>query len=102
MGTLVKVAEKKDLPAGSVKAVDFNGKRIALFNVNSQYYAIDDVCTHEGGTLSEGEVEGTVVACPWHGATFNITNGAVLSEPASEGVKSYKVHLEGEDIKIEE
>lgn len=102
MGTFVKVAEKKDLPAGSAIAVDVNGKRIALFNVNDQYYAIDDSCTHAGGTLSEGEVEGTVVTCPWHGATFNITNGEVLSEPAPEGVKSYKVHLEGEDIKIEE
>ena len=102
MGTLAKVAEKKDLPAGKAIAVDVHGKQIAIFNVNGQYYAIDDTCTHAGGTLSEGEVEGTVVTCPWHGATFNITNGAVLSDPAPEGVKSYKVHIEGEDIKIEE
>jgi len=102
MGTLVKVAEKKDLPVGSARAVDVNGKQVAIFNVGGQYYAIDDTCTHAGGTLSEGEVEGTVVTCPWHGATFDITNGKVLSDPAPEGVKSYKVHLEGEDIKIED
>ena len=101
MGTLVKVAEKKDLPAGSAIAVEVNGKQIALFNVNNQYYAIEDTCTHAGGSLSEGDVEGTIVTCPWHGATFDITNGKVLSEPAPEGVKSYKVHIEGEEIKIE-
>jgi len=102
MGTLVKVAEKKDLPAHSAKAVEVNGKQIALFNVDDKYYAIDDTCTHAGGTLSDGNVIGTVVTCPWHGATFDITNGEVLSDPAPEGVKSYTVHLEGEDIKIEE
>lgn len=102
MGTLVKVSEKKDLPAGKAISVDVNRKQIALFNINGQYYAIDDTCTHAGGSLSEGDVKGTTVTCPWHGATFNITNGEVLSEPAPESVKSYKVHLEGEDIKIEE
>ncbi len=102
MGTLVKVAEKKDIPAGSAKAVEVNGKQIALFNVDDQYYAIDDTCTHAGGSLSEGDVAGTTVTCPFHGAEFNITNGEVLGEPAEEGVKSYKVHLEGEEIKIED
>ena len=100
MGTLVKVAEKKDLPSGKAIAVEVNGKRIALFNVNDQYYAIDDTCTHAGGSLSEGEVKGTTVTCPWHGAEFNITNGEVLGAPAPEGVKSYKIHLEREDIEI--
>ena len=101
MGILVKVAEKKDFPSGKAIAVEVNGKPIALFNVNDQYYAIDDTCTHAGGSLSEGEVKGTTVTCPWHGAEFNITNGAVLGEPAPEGVKSYKVHIESEEIKIE-
>ena len=102
MGTLVKVAEKKDLPSGKAIAVEVNGKQIALFNVNDQYYAIDDTCTHAGGSLSEGEVKGTTVTCPWHGAEFNITDGEVLGAPAPEGVKSYKVRLDGEEIQIEE
>ena len=75
MGTLVKVAEKKDLPAGSAKAVEVNGKQIALFNVDDQYYAIADTCTHAACSLSEGHVEGTTVSCPFHGAEFNISNG---------------------------
>jgi len=102
MGTLTKVVEKKDLPAGSAKAVEVNGKQIALFNVDDQYYAIDDTCTHAGGSLSEGDVAGTTVTCPWHGAEFNISNGEVLGEPAEEGVKSYKVLIEGESISIED
>ena len=101
MGALIKVAEKKDLLVVKAMTVEVNGNKIALFNVNDKYYAIDDTCTHAGGPLSEGEVKGTTVTCPWHGAEFNITNGEVLGEPAPEGVKSYKVHIEGEEIKIE-
>ena len=58
-------------------------------------------CTHQGGPLSEGEVEGTVVTCPWHGATYDITTGSVLGPPAPEGVVSYKVQVDGNDIKVE-
>ncbi len=102
MGTLVKVAEKKDLPAGSAKAVEINGKQIALFNIEGKYYAIDDTCTHVGGSLSEGSVDGNEVTCPLHGATFDITNGKVTGKPAEDDVKGYNVIVEGEDIKIEE
>lgn len=97
----VKVAQKKDVALGKSIAVEFEGRRVALFNIDGRYYAIDDECTHAGGNLSEGEVEGTVVTCPWHGAKFDITNGEVLGEPAEEKVKSYKVHVEGEDILLE-
>ncbi len=102
MGTLVKVAEKKDLPAGSAKAVEINGKQIALFNIEGKYYAIDDTCTHVGGSLSEGSVDGNEVTCPLHGATFDITNGKVTGEPAEDDIKGYHVIVECEDIKIEE
>lgn len=102
MGTLVKVAEKKDLPGSSAKAVEVNGKQVALFNVDDKYYAIDDTCTHAGGSLSEGSIDGTEVTCPWHGATFDITSGKVTGAPAQEDVKAYNVIVEGEDIKIEE
>ena len=102
MGTLIKVAEKKDLPAGSAKAVEVNGKKIALFNVDDKYYAIDNACTHVGGSLAEGSVDGNEVTCPLHGATFDITSGKVTGEPAEDDVKGYNVIIEGEDIKIEE
>jgi len=75
---------------------------LPFFNVDDKYYAIDDECSHAGGSLSEGDVAGTTVTCPCHFAEFNIINGEVLSEPAEEGVKSYKVHIEGESISIED
>ena len=102
MGTLVKVAEKKDLPGSSAKAVEVNGKQVALFNVGDKYYAIDDTCTHAGGSLAEGSIDGTEVTCPWHGATFDIASGKVTGAPAQDDVKVYNVIVEGEDIKIEE
>ena len=101
MGELKNVAKKNDLPSGKAMAVDLNGKRIALFNIDGTYYAIDDECTHAGGSLSEGELEGTVVTCPWHGATFDVSNGAVLSAPAFDKVNSYSVKVAGEEIQIE-
>lgn len=101
MGQLIKVAETKDVPPGTAKAVDVEGRAVALFNVDGTYYAIADTCTHRGGPLSEGGVEGTVVTCPWHGATFDVTTGNVLGPPAAEGVAHYNVQVEGSDIKVE-
>lgn len=101
MGQLVKVAETKDVPPGTAKAVEAEGRKIALFHSGGAYYAIDDTCTHRGGPLSEGEVEGTVVTCPWHGATYDITTGSVLGPPAPRGVTAYKVRIDGNDIKVE-
>ena len=101
MGQFIKVAETNDVLPGTAKAVEAEGRKIALFNTGGAYYAIGDTCTHQGGPLSEGEVEGTVVTCPWHGATYDITTGSVLGPPAPEGVVSYKVQVDGNDIKVE-
>ncbi len=101
MGQLIKVAEPKDVPPGTAKAVEAKGRRIALFNIDGTYYAIDDTCTHRGGPLSEGAVEGTTVTCPWHGATYDVTTGNVLGPPASEGVAHYNVQVDGNDFKVE-
>ncbi len=101
MGQLIKVAETNEVPPGTAKAVDLEGRPVALFNIDGTYYAIADTCTHRGGPLSEGEVEGTIVTCPLHGATFDVTTGNVLGPPASEGVARYNVEVEGNDIKVE-
>ena len=101
MGQLIKVAEINEVPPGTAKVVDLEGRPVALFNIEGTYYAIDDTCTHRGGPLSEGEVEGTIVTCPLHGATFDVTTGYVLGPPASNGVARYDVEVEGNDIKIE-
>ena len=101
MGETIKIANTEDVQEGSAIAVDVAGNSVALFNVEGTYYAIDDTCTHQGGPLCEGEVEGTEVTCPWHGATFDLTNGSVLSPPAPDGVAGYKVVVEENEIKIE-
>src|SRR2546422_11511334 len=101
MAKLVKVTQTKNLAPGHAAAFDVEGQTIAVFNVNGTFYAIDDTCPHSGGPLSQGELEETKVTCPWHGAQFDLKNGEVLSPPAFEGVRSYKVVVEGEDIKVE-
>ncbi len=101
MGQLIKVAETNEVPPGTAKSVDLEGRPVALFNIGGTYYAIGDTCTHRGGPLSEGMVEGTTVTCPWHGATYDVTTGIVLGPPAPEGVVSYKVQIDGNDIEVE-
>ncbi len=101
MSTLIRVGEVSDVSPGTAKLVEARGKRIALFNLNGQFYALDNTCTHEGGPLADGSIEGETVTCPWHGAVFNIKTGAVLYPPAPTDVHSYKVHVDGAEIKIE-
>jgi nitrite reductase/ring-hydroxylating ferredoxin subunit len=101
MAKLIKVADAQSLAPGEATAVEFEGKRIAVFNVDGTFYALDDECPHAGGPLSEGQVKDCKVTCPWHEADFDLKTGAVLSPPAFEGVKSYAVVVEGNDVKVE-
>ena len=101
MAELVTVAKTSEIAPGQAKAVDVKGAPVAIFNVGGTYYAIEDTCSHVGGPLSEGAVEGTMVTCPWHGAQFDLTSGKVLTPPAAAGVRSYKVRVEGHEIKLE-
>ena len=101
MTKLIKIATVKDVPPGQGAAFTVEGMEIALFNVEGTYYAIGNSCTHRGGSLSEGDVQGTKVTCPLHGADFDLKTGAVLGPPAQKGVPSYKVVVEGDDIKVE-
>ncbi len=98
IGQPTKVADLKDIQPGKSACVEFAGEKVALFNVGGTVHAIADTCTHRGGPLSEGEVEGTTVTCPWHGACFDVTTGAVLGPPAGQGVKHYQVTVKGDDI----
>ncbi|MEK7206194.1 MAG: non-heme iron oxygenase ferredoxin subunit [candidate division NC10 bacterium] len=101
MAAFVKVATTSELAPGQAKRVEAQGKRIALFNVGGSYHAVDDTCTHRGGPLSEGQVDGNVVTCPWHGAKFNITTGEVLGPPARAGVASFRTRVSGPDVEVE-
>lgn len=101
MAKFVRVASTDEIPAGEGKYFDVDGEPIAIFHVGDQYYATQDVCTHEEASLSEGELEGDVVECPMHGAQFNVRTGAVLSLPAVVKLQTYPVRIVGNDIEVE-
>jgi nitrite reductase/ring-hydroxylating ferredoxin subunit len=101
MAGFVKVAKSSELPPGKAKLVEPDGNQIALFNVDGSFYAIANACTHKGGPLAEGTVNGENVTCPWHGAVFDVKTGAVLKGPTSTAVKSYAVRVAGDDIEVE-
>ena len=101
MAEFVKAARTDEVPPGQGKLVVVKGKEIALFNIDGDIYALDNLCTHEEGPLAEGEVEGHEVTCPWHGAKFDIRTGEVLQDPAYEAVARYNVRVSGSDIEVE-
>ena len=101
MPRFVEVAKTADLPDECATCVDVEGRRIAVFNLGGEYYAIDDACTHKGGSLSEGTVSGEQVICPWHGAHFNIKTGVATLPPARKDLGCYKVRVNGGVIEIE-
>lgn len=96
----VRVASTSDLPIGRSLCVTVNGHKVALFNVDGAYYAIDDRCSHAEASLSEGDIDGDVVICPRHGARFDIRSGRALSLPAWTPVATWPVKVEGDAIYI--
>ena len=101
MGVLTKVATTGQLELGAALCVEVEGKQIALFNVDGEFYAIDDTCSHSGGPLSDGMCEGPVVTCPWHGQKFDLKTGEPQGPLPVHGVTAYSVVVEGDDLKIE-
>lgn len=90
-----------DVPEGHVRVVVVGNTRIAIGNVAGEFYAIDDVCTHDGGPLGEGMLIGCEIECPRHGAVFDIRTGQALTLPATEGVNSYPVFIDGDELFVE-
>lgn len=101
MGQYVKVAKTSDITPGTAKQVEVEGNSIAVFNIDGAYHAIDNTCTHVGGPLADGMIDGEAVTCPWHGARFKVTSGEALAPPARSAVACYNVRLEGDDIEVE-
>ena len=102
MSRFIQVAKRDEIPVGESMLVEVEDVRVALFNLEGTIYAIEDVCTHDGGPLVEGEiVNGCQVECPRHGARFDIRTGAALSFPAFEATNTYEVKVEGDDVLIE-
>ena len=100
MGEFVRAIAVGDLQPGKGRTVLLNDKQVAVFNVGGTFYAIEGACTHVGGPLGEGELNDTVVTCPLHGATFDVSDGRVLGPPAGDNVASYEVNVEGDDVMV--
>lgn len=102
MTKFVKVAKLKDIPPGSRKLVEVDGLVVALFNLDGRICAIEDMCTHDGGPLAEGDiVRPGVIACPRHGAEFDICTGAALTLPAVEPARTFTVKVEKDTVYVE-
>ncbi len=101
MGKFVEVAKASEVPSGETKCVEIEGCEIALFNLDGEFYAIGNTCTHEGGPLCDGELEGDEVECPWHGARFEVKTGRVTLDPAEDDVPTYNVRRDGDSVLVE-
>ena len=95
------VARKSEIADGATKRVDVNGQSVLLCNVAGEIFAIEDVCTHDGGPLDEGELMGDRIMCPRHGALFDVTSGAALTLPAVVPLPTYPVRIEGDAIYVD-
>jgi 3-phenylpropionate/trans-cinnamate dioxygenase ferredoxin component len=96
----VKVGEIKDVQASQMVTVDVNGEMICIANVEGRCYAIGNVCTHMGGPLAEGKIEGFEVQCPWRGSKFDIRTGNVVRPPATRAEPTYEIKVENNNILI--
>ncbi len=96
----VSVAKVSETAPGHISVREVDGKRVALCNVDGQFYAIDDVCTHDGGPLDQGVLEGNRVECPRHGAKFDVTTGRAVVLPAVRPVQTYAVVVDGDEVKV--
>lgn len=95
-----RVADTKDITPSQMKEFQVNGESVCIANVEGKYYAIGSICTHEGGPLADGTLNGYEVECPWHNSKFDLRTGEVTSPPAFEPEPVYEVKVEGNNVLI--
>jgi 3-phenylpropionate/trans-cinnamate dioxygenase ferredoxin subunit len=98
MAEFVRVASVSSIPDPGRMILEIEDRMVVLFHVGGMFYCIDDVCTHDGGPLGNGPLEGHQVACPRHGARFDIRTGKALTMPATESAAVHEVNVEGNDV----
>jgi len=96
-----KVAKLSEIAPGTTRRVVVDSMEVLLCNVDGKIYAIEDVCTHDGGPLDQGELEGECVVCPRHGATFDVRTGDALTLPAVLPLMTLDATVEGDDIYVD-
>ena len=98
---ITKAAAVHEIPSGTKKTVMVQGKRIAIANVDGEFFAIDDTCTHQQCSLgTSGFLDGSAIICSCHGAQFDVMTGAALSLPATVDLKTYETSVEGDTILV--
>jgi 3-phenylpropionate/trans-cinnamate dioxygenase ferredoxin component len=100
MSDWVRVAELVDFGIGERRSVEVDGLRIAVFHLDSGFHAIQDICTHDGGALGDGALEGDEIVCPRHGARFDVRTGAVTAPPAYEPIATFPVRLRDGQVEV--
>lgn len=101
MGRFVEVAKRSRIPEHGVITVEVEGKTLALVNLSGEIYALDDSCPHEAGPLSDGQLDGEEIVCPWHSSRFDVKTGRVTMDPATEDVTIYNVRVIGDAVEVE-
>jgi len=97
-----KVAKTSEIPPGRLHKVSVEQKDIVIINIDDNFFAMDDTCTHAGASISDGKLDGSIVTCDWHGAQFDCKTGKLEKFPAKiNDLKSYKVSIESDDIFVE-
>lgn len=95
------VAKKSEIGEGEAHRFVVDGVEVLLCNVGGEIYAVEDICTHDGGALDQGELEGARIICPRHGANFDVRTGEALTLPAVMPLPTYRVRVDGDDIYVE-
>jgi 3-phenylpropionate/trans-cinnamate dioxygenase ferredoxin subunit len=105
--SFVKVAETSEIPSGKMKMVKLEDKEILIANVNGNYYAIANKCTHKNADLSKGSLDGNIVTCPLHGSRFDVTTGKAISGPKiaffrtkTNDEPSFEIKVEGNELML--
>lgn len=101
MADYTKIADANALEPGKVTYVEVEGRRLALCNVDGEFYLIDDICTHDGGSLDQGELIGAEIECPRHGARFDVRTGRVRRLPAIIPIKTYPVQVQDGSVVLD-
>ena len=101
MSEFVRVAKTNDIADPGRMLAEVDDRIVVLFKVGGDYFCIDDVCTHDGGPLGEGTLEGYTIACPRHGAKFDVRDGRALTMPATRPTGTHEVKIEGEDVLVQ-
>jgi nitrite reductase/ring-hydroxylating ferredoxin subunit len=96
----VRAGSTTDVPPGEGRVIEAGGRTLALFNVSGSFYALDNACSHRGGPLGEGDLDGTVVVCPWHAWRWDVTSGANMNNPAVK-MACFPVSLEGDQVWVD-